>query len=85
MPEKIIKNKGLVLYGTSACHLCEVAQQMLEHVHKNSGELDYSLADISDSEALFQGYGLRIPVLRRADGTELDWPFSMEELLVFLA
>ncbi|MBE9540160.1 MAG: glutaredoxin family protein [Proteobacteria bacterium] len=78
-------NKGLVLYGTSACHLCEVAQQMLEYHHRNAGELDYSLADISESEELFQNYGLRIPVLQRADGTELDWPFSIEELRVFLA
>ena len=77
--------KGLVLYGTSACHLCEVAQDMLEHHHKNCAEIDYSSLDISESEELFQAYGLKIPVLRRADGLELDWPFSLEELTAFLA
>ncbi|RWW90247.1 hypothetical protein BHE74_00000594 [Ensete ventricosum] len=39
------------------------------------------LVDIADSQALFEAYGLRIPVLRRVDtGAELGWPFDTEQV-----
>jgi len=76
---------GLVLYGTSACHLCEVAQEMLEHYSAHLTEITYIQCDISESDDLFHRYGIRIPVLQRADGAELDWPFSAQQLELFLA
>lgn len=76
---------GLVLYGTSACHLCEIAQDMLDSHNAHSTRIHYSVSDISASEELFQRYGVRIPVLRRSDGAELNWPFSIEQLNEFLA
>lgn len=69
-----------VLFGTSACHLCEVAEAMLD-----ACGADYDKVDISASDALFERYGLRIPVLRLADGRELNWPFSQEQLAQFLS
>ena len=43
------------------------------------------LVDIADSQALFEAYGLRIPVLRRVDtGAELGWPFDTEQVVSFL-
>jgi len=76
---------GLVLYGTSACHLCEVAQEMLQFYSDNNAEIRYTVCDISESDELFQRYGQVIPVLQRADAEELNWPFSAEELSRFLA
>lgn len=76
--------ESLVLFGTSACHLCEVAQQMLDFHRQNTRAIQYTLCDISDSDSLFERYGLKIPVLRRTDGRELDWPFSPQELAIFL-
>lgn len=70
----------LTLYGTSACHLCEIAQAMLEH----SGA-SFELVDISESDSLFERYGVTIPVLKRGDDAQLNWPFGEEELVVFLA
>jgi hypothetical protein len=75
---------GLVLFGTSACHLCELAQEVLEYYSGHCAEIQFSTSDISESNELFQQYGLKIPVLRRDDGRELDWPFSVEELGRFL-
>ena len=73
------------LYHTSACHLCEIAEQMLEAVAQESGlALALEKVDISDSDPLFERYGMRIPVLRRQDGRELDWPFDPAELPGFL-
>jgi len=69
----------LTLYGTGACHLCEIAAELLDALGA-----DYTEVDISDSEALFARYGLTIPVLRRADGAELNWPFDADAVQRFL-
>ncbi|MDG1943508.1 MAG: glutaredoxin family protein [Halioglobus sp.] len=71
------------LYGTSACHLCEIAQAMIT-AHTDQ-DLDVMEVDISDSDTLFERYGLRIPVLQHPDGRELDWPFTEVGLQGFFA
>jgi hypothetical protein len=77
------------LYGTSACHLCEIAEQMLQ-VHQQSQKraataFEFEQVDISESDALFERYGVLIPVLRHPDGRDLNWPFSQSQLELFLA
>ena len=71
------------LYGTSACHLCEVAEEMLQQLGECAPGLAFTKVDISDSDALFQRYGVRIPVLADPGGRELDWPFTPEQLWAF--
>jgi hypothetical protein len=78
------ETSGLILYGTSACHLCEVAEALILQRPK-ADTLAYAKCDISESDELFARYGVRIPVLQRADGVELDWPFSALDLEAFLA
>ena len=47
--------------------------------------LQVELVDITDPEDLTEVYGLRIPVLRRADtGAELDWPFDTDQVVAFV-
>jgi len=70
----------LTLFGTSACHLCELAEALLQR-----RDAVFEKVDISDSEELFARYGLIIPVLRRDDGAELNWPFDEAGLERFLA
>ena len=71
------------LFGTVGCHLCEVAEVLLMPLVEHG--LMVELVDIADSEALFETYGLRIPVLRRVDtGNELEWPFESEQVVSFL-
>ncbi len=70
----------LILYGTSACHLCELAADLV-----NASGAGYEHVDISESDALFERYGLRIPVLQREDGAELGWPFDARALAQFLS
>jgi hypothetical protein len=42
--------------------------------------------EISDSEALMARYGVRIPVLARADDQrEIGWPFDQQQVLSLLA
>lgn len=70
----------LTLYGTTACHLCELAEAML-----NRCGAEFRQVDISESDELFERYGVTIPVLRREDGAELNWPFDEVTLAAFLA
>ncbi|AZC19808.1 glutaredoxin family protein [Pseudomonas aestus] len=71
------------LFGTLGCHLCELAEAELMPLVEHG--LMVELVDIADSQELFEAYGLRIPVLRRADnGAELGWPFDAEQVVAFL-
>lgn len=62
----------LVLYGTSACHLCEQAEML---IGREIG-LPVERVEIADDTLLLERYGVRIPVLRAESGVELDWPFD---------
>lgn len=71
------------LFGTLGCHLCEIAEAEIMPLVEHG--LLVELVDISASEAMFETYGLRIPVLRRIDtGAELDWPFDAGQVVAFL-
>jgi Glutaredoxin-like domain (DUF836) len=77
--------KTFKLYGTSGCHLCEVAQDMLKAQWDSGGGFDLDVVDISESDVLFERYGVTIPVLQHPAGLELNWPFSALQLREFLA
>ena len=52
--------------------------------------LDYlgiqcNLVDISSQIDLIRVYGVRIPVLKRSDGSELCWPFDTLDVERFTA
>jgi hypothetical protein len=71
------------LFGTLGCHLCEVAEALLMPFVEHG--LLVELIDIAEQEHMVEGYGLRIPVLRRVDtGAELNWPFETEHIVEFL-
>ncbi|HYG12948.1 MAG TPA: glutaredoxin family protein [Methylophilaceae bacterium] len=75
----------LLLYGTSACHLCEQAAALLYAVARDN-HLEWAEIDIADDERLLQRYGTVIPVLRCVDnGAELHWPFTAAEIRCWLS
>jgi hypothetical protein len=78
-----LQEPDLILYSTSACHLCEQAEQwLLPWVERGRS---VAVDDIADSDELFARYGEKIPVVRRTDtGAELAWPFDPESLGRFL-
>jgi hypothetical protein len=72
----------MILYGTPGCHLCDEARAVVAHA---LGRLAREV-DIVDDARLLETYGMRIPVLKRADtGAEVDWPFGPEEVLALAA
>ena len=77
--------KTLLLYGTEACHLCDLAEGLVNAALADSAVYwHYRKVDISESDALFERYGWSIPVLAAPDGSELRWPFDQPALAAFL-
>ena len=75
----------LVLYSTEGCHLCELAEALLEARRRSQPALGWRVVDIADDDELFQRYGWHIPVLADSTGNELRWPFDETALAAFLA
>jgi len=64
------------LYTTVGCHLCVQAEQLLA-TQKN---ITLSLIEIGDDDRLTARYGTSIPVLKFADNSELNWPFTQDDI-----
>lgn len=70
----------LILYGTSPCHLCEQAQQIVQQAGVNA-----QVVDIADNEVLFERYGWFVPVLYCTNTqAELFWPFDVTSVRAFV-
>ena len=66
----------IILYSTLACHLCEIAEEI---VSNRISVTDFLLTkmDIADDLELLKKYGVSIPVLySEKKNKELFWPFD---------
>lgn len=79
MGQGILFAAELELLGTSGCHLCEEAEALLASLGLRARYID-----IAGDDGLAERYGIRIPVLRRADGAELGWPFAAADIASFV-
>ncbi|WP_084715906.1 glutaredoxin family protein [Vibrio galatheae] len=70
----------ITLYSTEGCHLCEMAFGLIQQLNI-SNQVD--VVDIAFDDELFSRYGVTIPVLNY-QGNELNWPFDLEQLQVWL-
>ncbi|MDQ0011432.1 hypothetical protein J2T07_003642 [Luteibacter jiangsuensis] len=62
------------LFQRDDCHLCDQALAVLAEARFP----DFVSVWIDDDDGLEARYGARVPVLRREDGVELEWPFDVE-------
>lgn len=82
--------KTLILYTTSGCHLCEEAQALLgpvlAYIEQESGRnICLRTQEISESTALVEAYGIRIPVIAlEGEAQELGWPFDQAQAYEFI-
>ena len=76
--------ESLTLYGTSACHLCELADDLLADLQQRGAEFSVTKVDIAEDDALMEQYGIVIPVVRRSNGSELGWPFNADDVMRWL-
>ncbi len=68
------------LFGTSACHLCEQAEELVAAAGIAAGWVD-----IADHPVQYERYATRIPVLYHLEShRELAWPFGWAELIAFM-
>lgn len=74
----------LQLLGTEGCHLCDEAEQVLL-ASLDLHSIQVEVVDIAESDALFDRFGIRIPVLRHEPSDRcLDWPFAGAEVTHFV-
>ncbi|MBB5187391.1 hypothetical protein HNQ57_001660 [Zhongshania antarctica] len=75
---------SFVLYGTSACHLCELAEAVLSELLSQGYDWQIEVVDIADDDNLLERYALSIPVLTHTGSDlELRWPFDGATVLAF--
>ena len=80
LPELILPE--LILYGRRDCHLCDLAEQLLQQTRSQQ---DYRKVDIDADLHLLRQYGSVIPVLcARTTAAELRWPFDAASLQQWL-
>ncbi len=71
------------LFGTAGCHLCEQAEQLIEH---SEAALAYHKQDIVEKNDWMEQYATRIPVLYHIPSREeLGWPFDQTSLQQFIS
>lgn len=76
--------RNFLLMSTEACHLCELAAEVLiAHMDPRLHQVEE--VDIAYDDSLLERYGVLIPVLvDETTGAELRWPFDAAQLAVFL-
>jgi len=75
-----MKPGELILYTRPDCHLCELAEDLLDECG-----VAWQSVDIEADLSLIRRYGNHIPVLHRADtNRELFWPFNVATLKDFV-
>lgn len=71
------------LYTGPGCGLCDQAKELIYPLL--SKDISLEEVDVTLNLENKKKYGLRIPVLVRPGGEELDWPFDFKTLESFLS
>jgi glutaredoxin len=75
----------LILFGTSACHLCEQAHSLLQETLSHYPQVDLETIDIAEQNQWQEKYAIRIPVLFHPQSQrELGWFFDQTTVLAFI-
>ena len=75
----------LILFGTAACHLCEMAEDLLRSVCKDCPFITLEAIDIAEQMQWQDRYAIRIPVLLHPKSQrELAWPFDKIAVFAFI-
>jgi predicted DCC family thiol-disulfide oxidoreductase YuxK len=72
-------SKEITLISGPNCHLCDQAKEMLFPLLE-AKNIRLNELNVRDDIALFEQYGLRIPVVIFADGSEKGWPFTAAQI-----
>lgn len=84
---------AILLLSTQACHLCELAQGVLQQAFSQpdvlalsqQADLQIYLQDIIDQPIWLEQYGEKIPVLLdESSNLTLEWPFDVSAAVAWL-
>ncbi|TPV60004.1 glutaredoxin family protein [Aestuariibacter sp. GS-14] len=74
----------LALFTGPQCCLCNDAKALVAQCSKASA-IELTEFNIRENPAHYHLYAVRIPVLKREDSeAELGWPFTLQDLELFL-
>lgn len=71
---------NLQLFSTAGCHLCDLAFEQVQTL-PIAADIHLQVIEIGDDDALVDQYGIRIPVIKFSDNSELNWPFEQSDIL----
>jgi len=71
---------SVILYTTAGCHLCDLASDLLLQANQAS-PLTIHYTEIGDDDDLVAKYGTTIPVVEFANSRQLNWPFTLDDIL----
>jgi hypothetical protein len=75
----------LILFSTSACHLCEMAHALLTQTLQHYPRIQLEIIDIAEQIQWQENYAIRIPVLLHPQSQqELGWPFDEATVIKFI-
>ena len=75
----------LQIFGTSGCHLCEQAREIIQDCLSDRFDIWIEAIDIAEYEQWQAQYAIRIPVLYHPETQkELGWPFDQAKIKEFI-
>ena len=73
-----------ILYGTSACHLCEEVEALIKPIQQIFG-FNFYIVDIADDDVLLSLYGTSIPIFHCTETKqEITWPFNEHQVIALV-
>lgn len=74
-----------LLLGTSGCHLCELAEGLINEYLAGKLDIKVELIDIAEQTQWQADYATRIPVLLHQESKQsLNWPFTQDDVSTFI-
>jgi Glutaredoxin-like domain (DUF836) len=75
----------LILLGTEGCHLCELAQELVNQCQQKGLKIPIEHIDIAEQTEWQQDYATLIPVLLKKNSVQtLSWPFTQDDIFTFI-
>jgi Glutaredoxin-like domain (DUF836) len=73
-----------LLLGTSGCHLCELAEELIHECLPHKPDITVELIDIAEQIQWQADYATLIPVLlHKQTNKSLNWPFTKDDIKTF--
>lgn len=74
-----------LLLGTQGCHLCELAEQIINESRIVRTDFFFKIIDIAEQTQWQADFATLIPVLLHVKTHHfLNWPFTQDDVLTFI-